>query len=91
MVADPTAYAALFYMFLAFVTGIVYFMLAVVGLSVSLSLLILIIGVPMLLLFIAMVRGVSLAEGRDRRGAAGHAHAEAAAGRRAERATSATG
>lgn len=64
IVADPAAYAALFYLLLTFVTGIVYFVLAVVGLSVSLSLLILIIGVPMLLLFIAMVRGVSLAEGR---------------------------
>jgi uncharacterized membrane protein len=64
VVADPSAYAALFYMFLAFVSGIVYFVLAVTGLSLSLGLMVLIIGVPVALLFIAAVRAISLTEGR---------------------------
>ncbi len=64
VVADPSAYAALFYMFLALVSGIVYFTVAVTGLSLSLGLLVLIIGVPIAVLFIAALRAVSLTEGR---------------------------
>lgn len=64
VVADPSAYAALFYMFLSLVSGIVYFTLAVTGFSLSLGLAVLIIGVPVALLFIAAVRAISLAEGR---------------------------
>ncbi len=61
---DPSAYGALFYMFLAFVTGILYFTLVVTGISLTFGLLILIIGVPFALLFLGVVRAISLAEGR---------------------------
>jgi uncharacterized membrane protein len=64
IVADPSAYGALFYMFLAFVTGIVYFTVAVTGLSLSVGLAVLIIGIPFMLLFLAVVRAISFAEGR---------------------------
>lgn len=64
VVADPEAWGALLYMLLAFVTGIVYFTVVVTGASLSLGLLVLIIGVPVALLFLATVRAVSLAEGR---------------------------
>lgn len=64
VVADPSAYGALFYMFLALVTGIVYFTVAVTGLSLSAGLAILIVGVPFMLLFLAVVRAISFAEGR---------------------------
>ncbi|MDP2233884.1 MAG: sensor domain-containing protein, partial [Actinomycetota bacterium] len=64
VLADPEAWGALLYMLLAFVTGIVYFTVVVTGISLSLGLLVLIIGVPVALLFLAVVRAVSLAEGR---------------------------
>jgi uncharacterized membrane protein len=64
VLVDPSAYAALFYMFLSLMTGVVYFTLAVVGISVSLGTAILIVGIPLLLLFLAVVRAISLAEGR---------------------------
>jgi uncharacterized membrane protein len=61
---DARAYAALFYLFLAFVTGIVYFTVVVTGVSLSVGLSVLIVGVPIMLLFLGMVRAISLAEGR---------------------------
>jgi len=64
VLADPGAWGALFYMLLAFVTGIVYFTVVVTGLSLTVGLSILIIGIPLALLFIGIVRAVSLAEGR---------------------------
>jgi len=62
--ADPRAYLSLLYMLLALVTGIFYFTFAVSGLSLSVGLAILIIGVPFFLLFVGMTRIVALAEGR---------------------------
>ncbi|MCC4597709.1 sensor domain-containing protein [Xanthomonas campestris pv. phormiicola] len=62
--ADPRAYGALFYMLLALVTGIFYFTWVVAGVSVSLGMLVLIIGVPLLVLFFGSVRLLSLVEGR---------------------------
>ncbi|WP_369980630.1 sensor domain-containing protein [Xanthomonas bundabergensis] len=62
--ADPRAYGALFYMLLALVTGIFYFTWVVTGVSVSLGMLVLIIGVPLLVLFFGSVRLLSLLEGR---------------------------
>ena len=62
--ADPRAYAALFYMLLSLVTGIFYFTWAVTGLSLSLSLMILIIGIPFAVLFMGSVWALSLVEGR---------------------------
>jgi uncharacterized membrane protein len=61
---DPRAYTSLFFMLLCLVTGIVYFVLAVTGLSLSAGLSVLIIGVPFFLAFMAVSRVVSLAEGR---------------------------
>jgi len=54
----------LFYMLLAMATGIIYFTVAVTGLSLSVGLSILIIGVPFVVLFIGVVRVLSLVEGR---------------------------
>ena len=64
VIVDPTAYAALFYCLLALLTGIAYFTVVVTGLSLTLGLMILIIGIPLALLFIAIIRAISLAEGR---------------------------
>jgi Putative sensor len=61
---DPRAYTSLFYMLLSLATGILYFVLVVVGVSVSAGLAILIIGVPFFLVFIGITRAVSLGEGR---------------------------
>ncbi|MCS3746160.1 MULTISPECIES: sensor domain-containing protein [unclassified Xanthomonas] len=62
--ADPRTYGALFYMLLSLLTGIFYFTWVVAGGSLSLGLLILIIGVPLLVLFFGSVRMLSLVEGR---------------------------
>jgi uncharacterized membrane protein len=62
--ADPYTYGALFYMLLSLATGIFYFTWVVTGLSVSAGLLVLIIGIPLLLLFLMSVRLLSLVEGR---------------------------
>ena len=61
---DPRAYTSLFFMLLALATGLIYFTLAVTGLSLSVGLSVLIIGVPFFLLFMAVCRVISLAEGR---------------------------
>src|SRR6201999_3207186 len=60
----PRAYTSLFYMLLTLATGILYFVLVVVGVSLSAGLAILIIGVPFFLAFIGITRVVSLGEGR---------------------------
>jgi hypothetical protein len=62
--ADPRAYLSLLYLLLTLVTGIVYFTFAVTGLSLSIGLAILIIGVPFFLVFIGVSRVIALAEGR---------------------------
>ena len=62
--SDPRAYVSLFFMFLSLVTGCLYFIFAVTGLSLSLGLAILIIGLPVFLGFIGMTRVISLGEGR---------------------------
>ncbi|MBQ4853268.1 sensor domain-containing protein [Rhodanobacter sp. B2A1Ga4] len=62
--ADPRTYGALFYMLLSLATGIFYFTWAVTGLSLSLGLSVLIIGLPFIVLFFGSVRVLSLVEGR---------------------------
>jgi ABC-type phosphate transport system permease subunit len=62
--ADPRAWGALLYMFIAFITGVFYLTWAVTGFSVSLSFLIFIFGFPFALLFLLSVRGLALLEGR---------------------------
>ena len=64
VIVDPRTYGALFYMLLSLATGIVYFTVVTTGLSLSLGLLILIIGIPMLVLFLGLIRVLSLVEGR---------------------------
>ncbi len=62
--ADPRTYGALFYMLLSLATGIFYFTWVVTGASLSAGLLVLIVGIPLLLLFLMSVRLLSLVEGR---------------------------
>lgn len=61
---DPRAWASMFYMLLALPTGIFYFTWAVTGVSLSFGLMILVIGLPLTVLFLATVRALSLVEGR---------------------------
>jgi uncharacterized membrane protein len=61
---DPRAYLSLFFMLLSLATGVLYFTFAVTGLSLSIGLAVLIIGVPFFLAFIGMARVISLGEGR---------------------------
>ncbi len=62
--ADPKAWGALLYMFIAFVTGVIYFSWAVTGISLSISFALFIFGLPVMLLFLMSVRGVAWLEGR---------------------------
>jgi len=62
--ADPRTWGSLLFMFITFITGIIYFTWAVTGLSLSISFLILIIGVPFAILFLFSVQGLALLEGR---------------------------
>lgn len=62
--ADPRAWGGLFYMLIAFVTGIIYFTYAVTGLSLSISFAIFIFGLPVSLLFLLSIRGLAWLEGR---------------------------
>lgn len=64
VVSDPRTYGALLYMLLSLITGIFYFTWTVVGISLTLGLSVLIIGIPVALLFIASVRVLSHVEGR---------------------------
>ncbi len=64
VIAEPRTYAALFYMLLSLATGIFYFTWVVTGLSLSVGLAILIIGIPFAILFLGSVRMFSLLEGR---------------------------
>ena len=64
VIADPRAYSAVFYMLLSLATGIFYFTWAVTGMSLSLGLSILIIGLPCVILFFGSVRVLSIVEGR---------------------------
>ena len=62
--ADPRTYASLFYMLLALATGIFYFTWVVTGVSLSLGLSVLIIGIPFAILFFGSVHVLALVEGR---------------------------
>lgn len=61
---EARTYGALFYMLLSLATGIFFFTWVVTGLSLSLGLMVLIIGIPVAVLFFGSVRGLSLLEGR---------------------------
>ena len=62
--ADPKTYGAMFYSILALATGIFYFTWVVTGISMSLGLSVIIIGIPFVILFLGSVRLLSLVEGR---------------------------
>jgi uncharacterized membrane protein len=62
--ADPRAWGALLYLLFSLGTGVFYFTWATTGISMSLSFLILIIGLPFAGLFLLSVRGIALVEGR---------------------------
>jgi len=61
---DPRTWGSLLFTFITFVTGIIYFVWVVTGASLSVSFLILIIGVPIAILFLLSVQGLALLEGR---------------------------
>jgi uncharacterized membrane protein len=64
VVIDPRAWGALFYLLFSLFTGIIYFTWTVTGVSLSLGLLVLVIGIPIAGLFILSTRGLALLEGR---------------------------
>jgi hypothetical protein len=64
IVSDPRAYSALVYMLLSLATGIFYFVWTITGLSLSVGLFVLIIGIPFALLFIGSERVIAHVEGR---------------------------
>ncbi|MFC1913678.1 sensor domain-containing protein [Chloroflexota bacterium] len=61
--ADSRAWGACLYLLFSLATGIIYFTWAVTGISLSVGLMVLIIGLPFAGLFILSVRGIGLVEG----------------------------
>lgn len=61
---EPRAYTSVLYLLLSFVTGIFAFVWVTTGLSLSIGLLVILIGFPLLLFFLGSVRALGLAEGR---------------------------
>ena len=61
---DVRAWTSLFFMLLSLATGIFYFTFAIVGVSLSAGLAILIVGIPFFLSFIGLLRVIALGEGR---------------------------
>jgi hypothetical protein len=61
---DPAVYKALAYMIIALGTGIAYFTIVVTGVSTSAGMLVLIIGIPLFVGVLGIVRAMSLFEGR---------------------------
>ena len=64
VVTEPKAWAAGLFMLFSLATGIFYFTWAVTGISLSASLLILVIGIPLAGVFLLSIRGLALMEGR---------------------------
>ena len=62
--ADAGAWGSLIYMIFALVTGIIFFTWAVTGISIGISMIFLIIGIPIIILFLYSVRGIGFVEGR---------------------------
>jgi len=61
---DPRTWGSILFMFISFITGIIYFTWVITGLSLSIPLMILIFGVPFAILFLLSVQGLGLLEGR---------------------------
>lgn len=64
VLAAPRAYATLAYLLGSLATGIFAFTFAVTGLSLSLGLLVLVVGIPFTLGFLALARGLAVLEAR---------------------------
>ncbi len=64
IIADPGAWAASIYMLISLFSGCIYFTFIAMGISISTSLVLLIIGIPVCMLFLLVVRGIGLVEGR---------------------------
>jgi uncharacterized membrane protein len=62
--ADPRTWGGLVFMLISIITGTLYFSWAVTGLSTSLGVMILIIGIPVTILFLLSFRGIAFLEGR---------------------------
>ena len=62
--ADGRVWTSLVYMILSLATGIAYFTIVVTGVSTAGGMIVLIIGIPLFMLVLAIVRGLSLFEGR---------------------------
>ena len=62
--ADPKAWGGLVFMLISLVTGTLYFSWAVTGLSTSLGVMVLIIGIPIAIIFLLSFRGIAFLEGR---------------------------
>lgn len=62
--AEGRVWTSLVYMILSLATGIAYFTIVVTGLSVAGGMMVLIVGVPLFMLVLAIVRGTALLEGR---------------------------
>jgi hypothetical protein len=62
--SDPRAWGSLLYMLVSLATGIIYFTWVITGLSVSAGLLVLVVGLPLLTLFLLSVRAIAFVEGR---------------------------
>jgi hypothetical protein len=62
--AEARTWGAFFYIMLSMFLGIVYFTWVVTGFSVSAGLIVLVVGLPILLLFLLSIRGIGLLEGR---------------------------
>lgn len=62
--ADPRTWGGLVYMLISLITGTLYFSWAVTGLSTSIGVMILIIGIPVAIIFLLSFRGIAFLEGR---------------------------
>ena len=62
--ADPRAWGGLLYMVISLITGTLYFSWAVTGISLSVSMIIMIFGIPLAALIFLSFRGLALLEGR---------------------------
>lgn len=61
---DPRAWGSVLYMLISLITGTLYFSWAVTGLSLSLSMIIMIFGIPLAALIFLSFRGLAWLEGR---------------------------
>lgn len=61
---EGRTYKNMLYLFLMFPLGIIYFTYIITGISVSLGLIITIIGIPLLILFLMSIKGIAWFQGR---------------------------